>query len=442
MSVIDRVKSAWNGWNNPVVNTPLSLTDLRLPQSIKFFYHNGQLQWENANGADAIKRIYEICAPISSVIDNMADAFVNAEFQALNSRTENKVRGVNKDWQKLIENPNWFQDGNQFFKQLYTYRKMWGYCYVLKIKSIGFTVPDLICLPPWLLEIEYEQGRGYMPKDNRKVYLCIDGTRELIDKEDLMLFTDVCNVFDETVWLPRPRIFTKQYPLSLIISILEAQTALIQNKGALGIVSSADRIEGMGVPMSEDQKNDLQRQWHNKYGMTRDKAQMIFTRGAVTYTPLVFDFEQLQLNPTYLSAYKDVSDALHYPIELTAHSDRSTYNNVLLAETSLYQNAILPDANSIMKSLTKQLKAENVTFYADYNHVDALQRGKKDKAEARRALNQALVVEWNNGLITRNRWAELLEEETRPNDELWNKTKFELTPEEMGIIQQRNGTQV
>jgi hypothetical protein len=428
-------KDAWSTlWNG----SKISLTDDRLPQSIKFFYNNGQLVWERTDGADAMKRIYETCAPVSSIIDNMADAFVSAEFEALNSRTENKVRGINKEWQKLLDKPNHFQDGKQFMKQLYTYRKMWGWCYVLKSSLVGFNIPSqLICLPPWLLDFEYTQSTDYMAKGARKVYLCLDGKRTLLDDKDLMLFTDVTNVYDEDVWLPRPRIYTKYTSLTLLISIIEAETALIQNKGALGIVSSGDKIEGMSVPMSEAAKDDIQRQFQSKYGLRRDQVQMIFTQGAVNYTPLVFDFNQLQLKETYLSAVKDMHDALHYPIELSAHSDRSTYNNVIQAETSLYQNAIIPDANSIMQQLTNQINADGVMFWANYEHVEALQRGKKEKADARKSINEAMRLEWDNGLITRNMWLEALEMDTVA-DEMFNKYKWQLTPEQLGQVQNTN----
>ena len=64
-----------------------------------------------------------------------------------------------------------------------------------------------------------------------------------------------------------------------------------------------------------------------------------------------------------------------------------------------------------------------------YNHS----RSKKDEADARKVMNEALKIEWDNGLITKNMWLEELEEERVPNP-LFDKYKFELTPEELGII--------
>lgn len=423
-------------WSNAVPsNTTFGLTD-KVSPNIKFFYNNGILQWERCNNSDGLKNVYSHCAPVSSVIDNMADAFINGEIQALNARTENKVRGINKDWQKLIDTPNWLQDQSQFFKQLYTYRKVFGWCVVLKMKAVGFDKPSsLWVIPNWLLKVEHDKNATFTSKQPRKFTLCFNGKETPLDNEDLMLFTDVTNLYDEQTWLPLPRIYTKQYSLTLLISILEAETTLIQNKGAIGIISDGgSKIDGISTPMMPGQKEDLQEQW-GKYGLTREKWQMIFTNANINYTPLVFDAAQLELKAGYLSAYKDVTDGLHYPFVLTAHSDQSTYNNVVSAEKSLYNNAILPDAKSIFKAFDKQLfkPEDNVTLWADYSKIDCLQENKKYKAEARRILNQALLTEWNNGLITRNMWLEALEEDIVERDE-FKKYKWELTPEQLGII--------
>ena len=58
---------------------------------------------------------------------------------------------------------------------------------------------------------------------------------------------------------------------------------------------------------------------------------------------------------------------------------------------------------------------------------------RRQEADARKVMNEALKIEWDNGLITKNMWLEELEEERVPNP-LFDKYKFELTPEELGII--------
>lgn len=60
-----------------------------------------------------------------------------------------------------------------------------------------------------------------------------------------------------------------------------------------------------------------------------------------------------------------------------------------------FQNAIiLPDSG--------------ITLHVDFSHLPILQEDDKHKSEARKALNQALRIEYDCGLITRNDWREAL----------------------------------
>ena len=426
---------------NTWFGTPTKLTDAN---GMQFFIKDGIIQWESCDSATQLKDIYETCAPVSSIIDSMSDAFVNGEIQAYNvSAVRKKQRDINKEWQALLDNPNWLQDGSQFFKQIYAYRKMFGYCYVIKMKAAGFDKPtSLWCLPPWLLTIEYHESGLYLTdrKLNRTVKLKWGGKDIVLNSDDLILFTDTTNVFNQTNWLPLPRIYTKQYSLTLIKSILEAETTLIQNKGALGIISSAQQAQGITIPLSKEHKDDLQTQW-SQYGLQRNKWQMMFSNANIAYTPLVFDSNQLQLKEGYLNAIKDICDGLNYPFQLSAHSDQSTYNNVVSADKRLYQNAIIPDAKSIFKTLEQGLIPNDINVRIDvyYDHIAALQENKKDEADARRSMNMALKIEWDNGLITKNMWLEELGEDMVTGNPLFDKYKFELTPEELGIINTGNG---
>lgn len=425
----------WNFW----AKDPEPFMPIEANRYLEFLLNNGSIDWDDCYTVEGQKLVYEKCSPVASMIDNMADAFVNCNIEAL---TDRKNGTVNKEWQKLLDRPNNYQDQQQFFKQLYTYRKMFGWCYVMKVKAVGFDIPSsLWILPPWLLEVRYEQkGVKFLAdkSQKRQVYLKWAQKSTLLDNDDLILFTDVTNLFNEQTWLPLPRIYSKKSSMTLVMSILEAKLTLIQKKGAIGVISNDQpNAGGIPIPMSPEQKRDLQQQWEGKYGLTREQHQMIFTNSRVSYTPLIFDAAQLQLEANYLSAIKDISEGLHYPMALSAHSDQSTYNNILWAQKMLYQDAIIPDAISIFKTLERGLNMQGVVIWNDYQHVDAMQVGAKDKADARRALMQSLTLEWNMNIITRNMMLDKLNED-QVNDPLFNKYKYQLTPEEQGIIMQNN----
>lgn len=405
---------------NGFYNATIKLTDTsKVNPAVQFFARNGTIVWERCYEPEQIKRIYEFCSPLASFINMAADAFVNGDFLALNSNTENDVRGLKKEWQTLLDRPNGIQESKQFFKQLYTYRKLFGYCYVYKQKAVGFNKPSsLIVLPPWMLRVERDMTARtpWLNKENnegRRVYMIFNGYELLVPNDDLILFTDNTNTFDEITYLPQSRIISLQSSISIIISILEAHLGLIQQKGALGILSSRNAAkDDFGVtPMDEGEKVRLQEDF-NRYGLSREQWKVIISTAALTWQPMVFDVQQLQLNSTYSSAIKDISDGLNYPFVLSAHSDQSTYNNLTAADRRLYQNSIIPDAKSIMATLRYGVGADldNVMFEADYSDISALQETKKEQGEGLKAMGEAVKILWETNAITRNRMLELLNE--------------------------------
>lgn len=443
------MKSATNkSWGTPVNDTfklsdPLGYAN----SSIKQFFINNEVVWTRTNTISNLKRAYERCSPLGSILDNICDTYANGKIHAYNTKADGTPRNINIDWEALLLNPNWLQDQSQFFRQLALYRKLFGWCYVIKNKPKSLNIPtSMWVLPNWLLDIEYmERSNAYMfakdRKNIRKISLCLpDGYKKELDPNDLILFTDNTNTFDEDTWLPRSRVSRLEYPITLTTAILEAETTLIQNKGAIGIVSGGQEINGMQVPMTDDAKEELQLEFRTKYGLTREQWQLIFSREQITYTPIVFNSADLQLKETLLDAIKQISEGLHYPFILTAFSDQSTYNNIPAAEKRLYQDLIIPDAESIADTLAKGLGANDagVTFIDDFRHIEVLQDSLKDKGDGLRAMSAACKLLFDNNLITWNMWLEKIGEPKLSN-ELYNKYKREMTPEELGIIDMNNG---
>lgn len=443
------MKSATNkSWGTPI-NDTFKLSDPYgyANSSLKQFILNNEIVWTRTNTIYNLKKAYEKCSPLGSILDNYCDTYANGKIHAYNTKVDGTAKNINKDWEALLNKPNWLQDQSQFFRQLALYRKLFGWCYVLKNKPRGLNIPtSMWVLPNWLLDIEYtDKGNGYLlakdRKNIRKITLCIpDGTNVELDHKDLILFTDNTNTFDEETWLPNSRVCRLEYQVSLITSILEAETTLIQNKGAIGIVSGGSEVQGMNVPMTEESKELLQAEFQNKYGLTRKQWQIIFSREQITYTPLVFNAADLQLKETLLDAIKMLSEGMHYPFVLTAFSDQSTYNNLPEAEKRLYQDLIIPDAESIADTLAHGLGAVDagVTFIDDFSHIEVLQDSMKEKGDGLRAMSSACKLLFDNNIITWNMWLEKIGEPKVTNP-LYDKYKREMTPEELGIIDMNNG---
>jgi len=374
------------------------------------------------------------CAPLAAIVSSMADAFVAGKFEVLNRQTGNFTRGAYKEWDRLLEKPNRFQSRKHFFKQLYISVKVVGYCFVLKHYPTGFKdrPSELYVLPPECIQL-VKKRYSVSPTSFTNVLDLYDvvftwgGEQTKLDNESLMLIKDSTPVDKETL-MPTSRLINLRYPVSNLIAAYEARCTLIQKRGALGILSNSGKDSVGTIPIQDEERREVQGQFYSNYGLTRGQSQVVITTAALQWQQMSMNVKDLMLMEEHLSDVKDVCDAFGYPFPLSSHSDQSTYNNVSTADRLLYQNSIIPDSEDyIDEQFNEGLKTpeSNIRIVINYENVPALQASAKERGEGMKALNDALKIEWDNGLITRNIWLESLGKDT-VNREEFNKYKFEV----------------
>lgn len=436
-------------WDAVLGRTTIPLTaqsaawgqNTRIPSdpAIRFFELNGSIQWENLQGSERLKRIYEICSPLSSIINHKAKCYASGNLEVLNANTDNYVRGKYKEWEQLLNNPNPLQSKRQFFRQLYTYTVLNGFCLVYKVYASGFKDRPykLWVLPYWCIEVmDKYKPLQELTKDEflDNIYFTYGGVRTKLDPDNLILFTDETGDLNERTWMPISRVAQCQYPITEVLSAVEANVTLIQKKGAIGILSNQSQDAAGHISLTADQQEQIQRDFQ-KYGLTREQWQVIITSANLQWQPMAFPVRDLMLHESYLKSVKDICFAFDFPLPLVPHSDQSTYNNIRQASINLYQNAIIPEADALDEQLMIGLNAadNNIRIRHDYSHIAVLQESQEELGKGRKMLNEAFKIEWDNGLITKNEWLKGLGEDEKP-EEIFKKYKFQLTPEELGVI--------
>lgn len=436
MSSITGTYNLQTGWVGAQPFSPNSFTP---PAGIQFFEKDGKVIWNRPDSTADLRRIYETCAPLSSIINRMADAFAGGNLEVLNANTLNYVRGAYKDWEKLLNNPNPLQSKRQYFRQQYTYTYINGWSLGLKVTPTGFGMPTKIWpLPYWCIQVEDKRKSIFsMTREDllSGIYFCYNGARAPLNPDDLILFTDESGDIDERTWLPKSRIIQLQYPITTQLAAVEAEVTMIQRKGAIGILSNKSTdATGATLPLRPNDKKDMQDEFR-QYGLSRDQWQYIISNVALEWQPMAFPTKELMLHESDVKAFKMIADAFKFPFELTAMSERKNLANVTVFDTILYQNAIIPNADAFDEQLMIGLGAvdNNIVIRHDYSHVPALQKSEKEKGEGEKAMNEALLIRWNNGLITKNQWLEKIGEDKVKNPG-FDKYKNELTPDELGVV--------
>jgi portal protein len=394
-----------------------------------FFEMNGKSIFHfKYSGHNSSVKAYECCPPVNAIANKKAQSFINGKTWVLN--TQGKAKGKvstsaeAKKIQSLFEKPNPLQSGKQFEAQGYIYQLLFGYNIILPIKPAGFKdnidTYQMWNIPPSMVDIE-ETNKLFYQSDTKgiikEIVLNYKGTRTILKVEDIYIMKDFTPSFCSLV-IPESRIKSLALPINNIIGAYESRNVLINYRGALGILSQDPGNGQYGnLPMTDEQKELLQQDLR-RYGLSNHQWQFIITSASLKWQQMGVATKDLMLFEEIEGSTMAICDGLGYPYRLMAAEKSASYNDVNQFKKMLYQDFIFPEADSIYEQWNQLFDTEkyNLTIDKDYSHIPVLQEDQLQAAQARKARNDALLIEWQNDLITRNRWLEMNGEDPLPTD--------------------------
>lgn len=396
------------------------------------------------NNIRCVEEALDKYAPLAAIVMKMSEMFANGKFEVLNRRTQNYTRGNYKEWDDLLANPNFLQTRTEFLKQLYSFVLLNGWCYALPIYASGFTDRPIaiFLLPPWMVEVEPVNKAPHKVKKGesfRKIYVRWGQVREEIDESKLILFKDSAAVtICHKTFLPEGRIKHCVYPLSNGIGSEQSRNSLIHDRGASGILANTGSDVHGAMPIDDDEITRLAGIYKSRYGLTPDKAaSIIITSAALKWQPMTFNVKDLMLHEEDVKCTQKIADVFGYKSKLLSIEPDAKYENSHQYKQEVYHDSIIPQATALIEQLNVGLKTPdvNIEIVMSYEHVPVLQKSEKEKGEGRKAMNDALEIEFRNSLITRNMWLETIGRDTvaKPEFDLY---LYEMTPEQRGMIMQ------
>lgn len=366
---------------------------------------------------------YEKCPPVNAIINRKAQAYINGKTWVLNSRGKEATSAEAKKLQKLINKPNALQGWEEFEAQGYIYQQVFGYNIVLPIKPVGFKenidATSLWNIPPSMIDIE-ETNKLFYQSDSRgiikEIVLNYKNTRTILKVEDIFIMKDFTPRFDSLVF-PQSRICALEYPINNIIGAYESRNVLINYRGALGILSQ-DPGSGTypAVSMTQEEKETMQSEFQ-RYGLTNKQWQFIITSANLKWQQMGISTKDLMLFEEIEADTMAICDSYNYPYQLMSSAKGTTFSNLKEGKQLLYTDAIIPESISMYRQWNQLFSTElyNIRLDKDYSDIHVLQEDKAQSAQARMTLNQALQIEFNNGLITLDDWLNKLGEDPLPN---------------------------
>lgn len=168
---------------------------------------------------------------------------------------------------------------------------------------------------------------------------------------------------------------------------------LIENYGAMGIVSPESDNSVTGAEYSEDDIKELQSRYNRSYGITLGKWSLMFVPRPTKYTPIQLPIAQLKLDEKRMYLLKAIYAAFGIPKELSVYFESSKYANRHEAELDFYSSTItawadlfLAIAESMYRNIRKRKHSlSSAEFWYDFVGVFALQESQREEREKAKA---------------------------------------------------------
>ena len=191
---------------------------------------------------------------------------------------------------------------------------------------------------------------------------------------------------------PINRIDTLKYPLSNIMASYNKRNVILENMGAIGILSSKKSDMGGALPMTPEEREEIQADW-----LRRSKDKLVMTEADVNWTPMSYPTKDLMLFEELTEDKMAIIDAYGLSYYLFSQSNGATFTNVKEGMRMSYQDTIIPETEQMYATISQQLGLINEGLYIkpDFSHIPVLQSDKASESATVVSLVQNGVIDSN-----------------------------------------------
>lgn len=365
---------------NSQLNRFINQVSGRLPYASQIWGRK-EAVWVDTN--DSWKLFIEI-PELRAVIDKRA-SMMSSNHPCLYDMNGDKVEN---HWvMDLIKNPNATQSWSDVVYSLSVqdalYSNSFAYCPKRSFDIRNLMVP----LPANKVKINLS-GKKLEAMDtedlitNFKFYYD-DDTIQTIDWFDMVYLTT-----DDGMNLVKPisRVDSLRYPLSNIKAQYHKRNVLLENLGAIGILSTNNNDMGGAIPMTPEERQQIQRDWFN-----RNKDELMITESSVDWKPMSYPTKDLMLFEELTADKIAIIDTYGLSVNLFSSDKGATFTNVRDSIRMVYTDTIIPETQSMYDSIMKQWGLDGEYYLkAEFNHLPVMQVDEESRANVQKTKAETL----------------------------------------------------
>lgn len=350
---------------------------------------------------------------VNAIFNLRARAAGNMRIIAVDAKTGLEI-DIEDDFIDLIENPNYFQSKEELFGQTTLFKDIFGDEFMYAPVPTGMKKPHgLFTIPPQSVEIEetgssVSNGPFYLerniPKNIVYTFRDYNGKKYILNKDNLLHLNDNNVKFTSAKDFYRgtSKLDALQPAIENIRAAYEARNVLIVNRGAIGILSNAAK-DGIGgvAPMNKTEKEKVQQEF-SKYGLTKNKWQVIITNLALSWQQMAIDVDKLKLFEECREDTLKICDSYGTPYEMLSSIRNTTFDNKKEAQRQWYRDTIIPEANMRIAGINRKFNTveRGYRLVPKFDHLPIFETERKERASSLLLTVNALTKALEDNAIT------------------------------------------
>ena len=277
---------------------------------------------------------------------------------------------------KLLENPNHYQTQTDFLESLMFMAVAQGEAAIYTKRVIGMDPNSMYVINPKF--IKYPDGykttlshRKALEKKDTTVIYDESGENIEIKLSDILFFYDMPNMLQKgNAYKVRSRLDGLKQTLENTADSLVAKNIILKTNGKELITTTGSG----GFPLVADEKERVEKIYHNNYGLSKRRKRGIITKASLTWKSMHIALRDLGLDESIKVDGNIIYTALHIPKDiLSLEAKKTTYNNYKESMVSFIQNEMQGSLKALTDVFQKIVDEPNLSIVGDYDHLPVMQ---------------------------------------------------------------------
>lgn len=351
--------------------------------------------------------LYNTIPQLKTPVDKLAAMFSNGVFK-LQKIGKDEFLPLPEGLAKLLENPNLAQSQNTLLKNYLTQLIVYGNQFIYKNRpSVLSTFPVSIipissaCTKPILTGKFFDQVdmlgvvKEYEYKEDQYV-------RHF--KTEDVLWSRIADL--DNLLIGQSPLKSMKFPLTNTKLAYQYLNVISAEKGNIGILSPNNK-DSMGVvPMTPEEKKELEASYRSENGIEDDQNKINISNVPMLWQPMSYPTKDLLLMEQIDANFLTILNVLGVNQNLFINS---TYENLKHGLIQTHNDTVVPYADEFTQSLSKFLGLpEGERLILDYSHLPYLQVDKKSEAGTLLTVSSALNTLVAGQIITTQQAGQIL----------------------------------